>query len=347
MKKILLLSFIFLVSELSLSAQVAPPAEDTSLVKWISFKEAFDLNKKQAKPFLIDIYTGWCGWCKYMMKTTYSNPALASYINSYFYPVKFDAETQDTIEYLGTKYFNPTKEKRSTHQLAIKLLGRSLSYPSTIFMANNFQFSLLSAGYLEVNKIEPLLIYTVENIFKTTAYDDFRKYYELTYPETPTIDTNKIELKWYSLTQALELNKTKPKKILIDIYTNWCNGCRIMNKTTFGNPVIATYLNKNYYLVDFNAELKDTIVFAGQTFVNNGSNGPFHQFAVAALKGNVILPSIIITNENSQIVDAIPYYFTPESLEPIINYFGEDAYKSIKPEDFQKKFSESKNKVQK
>lgn len=350
MKKTFFFSFIFLfVVQLNIKAQVKPTAEDTSLVKWLSFKEAFELNKKQAKPFLIDVYTGWCGWCKYMMKTTYSNPSLAGYINTYFYPVKFDAETHDTIEYLGIKYFNPGKEKRSTHQLAQKLLGQQMSFPSTIFMSNNFQFSLLSSGYLEIKKIEPLLIYTVENVFRTTPYDDFRKYYEMTNPEIPGNDTAKIEVKWYSLKEALELNKKKPKKILIDIYTAWCNSCRVMNKTTFSSPLIGSYLNKNYYLVDFNAEQKDTVVFGGQTFVNSGASGgpPFHQLAIAALKGNVILPSLILINEQSQLLDAIPYYLTPETLEPIIKYFGEDEYKTSKWPDFQSKFVESKKKKEK
>ena len=72
-------------------------AEPPSLVKWMTFKEAFEANKKTPKPFLIDVYTDWCGWCKRMMATTYSNPAIAAYVNQNFYPVKFNAETKDSI----------------------------------------------------------------------------------------------------------------------------------------------------------------------------------------------------------------------------------------------------------
>ncbi|GIV27707.1 MAG: hypothetical protein KatS3mg027_1521 [Bacteroidia bacterium] len=75
--------------------------ESDGLVKWLSFKEAQELNKQAPKPFLVDIYTDWCGWCKVMMRTTYSNPNIAGYINTYFYPVKFNAETKDTIEFDG------------------------------------------------------------------------------------------------------------------------------------------------------------------------------------------------------------------------------------------------------
>src|ERR1700756_3443668 len=99
-----LLLTIWLFCGLCLTAQQnhdATPDTNHGLVKWLTFKEAQEEMKKQPKPLLIDIYTDWCGWCKHMVKTTYSDPNLAGYINTYFYPVQFNAETHDTIEYNG------------------------------------------------------------------------------------------------------------------------------------------------------------------------------------------------------------------------------------------------------
>ena len=93
-KALLLLFFV----TFSLSAQ--QPDKEGSLVKWLTIAEAMEKNKVQPKPIIMDFYTDWCGWCKHMMKTTYADPNLASYINAYFYPVKFDPEGKDTVEYL-------------------------------------------------------------------------------------------------------------------------------------------------------------------------------------------------------------------------------------------------------
>jgi thioredoxin-related protein len=310
------------------------------LVKWMSFKEAQEANKKQAKPFLIDVYTDWCGWCKHMNKTTYSDPGLANYINNFFYPVQFDAETHDTIEYNGTKYWNESKEKKSPHQLAIKLLSGKLSYPSTIFVNNNFQFNLLSQGFLEVRKIEPLLIYTVENVYRTTQYDDFRVNFERTF-----YDTTKIvdEVKWYSMNEALALHKKKPKKILVDVYAGFCNACRVMNKTVYNNKEVAKYINDNFYLVDLNAETKDEIEFKGTKLkAGDVPNFPFHPITLELTRRNLIFPTLSVLNENQEVMDVLPFYMSDQLLLPILHFYGDDKYKTTKWEDFLKAYKEGK-----
>lgn len=321
-------------------AQHQVTEEPPSLVKWLTFEEAFELNKKQPKPFIIDVYTDWCGWCKHMLKTTYSTPDIANYINNWFYPVKFNAETKDTIEYLGTKYFNAGTTAKSTHQLTIKLLGKQLMYPSTIFTNYNTNFTLNSQGYLDSKKIEPLLIYTLENIYKTCAYEDFSANFEKTFYDTTKA---KVELKWHTFNEAITLNKTKPKKIIISAYTSWCNGCRVMNKTTFSDSINVEYVNKNFYLVDFNAESKDTITYNGATYKNTGATGtPFHDLILTLVNNNLALPTTIIMDEKVQPIDVIPQYLSPTAVEPILRFYGTNAYKTDKWEDFSKKFGAKK-----
>jgi len=152
---------------------------------------------------------------------------------------------------------------------------------------------------------------------------------------------------WISLKEAVEKNKKKPKKILIDVYAVWCGPCKRMDAVTFGDPFIADYVNKNFYPVKFNAEGNDTIEFKGNVYVNRNfdptktatRNGT-HEFtmAVAPVNGRVAYPTIVYMDEEFNILQPVQGSLTPEQIEPILSYFGENNYKNMDWAAFQSSF---------
>jgi thioredoxin-related protein len=313
---------------------------EEGLVKWLTIKAAQELNKTQPKPFLIDVYTDWCGWCKHMMKTTYSNPNIAGYINQFFYPIKFNAETKDTIEYNGKIYKPTSPNPKTPHELAIKFLGNSLSYPSTIFVSNNFEYNLLSQGFLEEKKIEPLLVYTVENVFKSTAYEEFATLFNNTFYDTTF---TKGIINSYSIKEIEKLQKKKTKKILVNIYAGFCNSCKVQNATTLKDTSISNYINKHFYLINFDAESNDTIMFRGEKCYKNLLNGyPLNTFALRATNNRLQFPSIAVLDDKQNTLDALNAYLTPKTLLPILKYYAEDKYKTISWPEYIKAYQEQK-----
>src|SRR6266542_6018061 len=85
-----------------------------SKAKWYTLKEAMELQKKQPRKILIDIYTDWCGWCKKMDAETFTNPVIVDYLNAHFYPVKFNAEGSDSVIFANHRFINENKGQRST-----------------------------------------------------------------------------------------------------------------------------------------------------------------------------------------------------------------------------------------
>ena len=315
--------------------------EKDGLVNWLSIKEAQKKNKEVQKPFIIDIYTDWCGWCKHMMKTTYSNAGIANYINSNFYPVKFDAETKDTIEYNGKIYKPTSKEPKTPHELAIKFLGTSLSYPSTMFVTNNFEYNLLSQGFIEDKKIEPLLIFMVENAWRNSVYDEFNKHFNRTF-----IDTNyvKTPVKIYSVSELEKLQKKKPKKVLVNINADFCNTGRVMTQTTFVDTLIASYINKYFYLVNIYAASNDTIIFKNEKYFKVLTNNfPLHSLALKFSNNKLSLPTLCLLDENLNTIDALNFYQSPERIKPILAYIGSNSYKTKTFNDFMQEYTKPKN----
>jgi thioredoxin-related protein len=149
---------------------------------------------------------------------------------------------------------------------------------------------------------------------------------------------------WISIEEAEKLIKQEPKKIMVDVFTDWCGWCKKMDRETFSHPVIARYINDNYYAVKLDAEGKKEITFNGTTykFVAQGSRG-YHELAASLLSGKMSYPSIAYLNENLQLLGAVPGYMTAISIEPLLNYIAENKFTSQSLEEYQKTFQSKLN----
>lgn len=142
-----------------------------------------------------------------------------------------------------------------------------------------------------------------------------------------------------TIEEAEAAAQKEPRKIVIDVYTDWCGWCKKMDKDTFQNEKIAEYVNEHYYAVKFNAEQKDSIVFQGQTFkfVPQGRRG-YHELAAALLNGRMSYPNIVYLDEDLKMIQPIPGYMAPQQFEEVIKFIGGDHYKTTPFETYKKTF---------
>lgn len=135
------------------------------------------------------------------------------------------------------------------------------------------------------------------------------------------------EIKWLTMQEALKLQDSIPKTILIDMYTNWCGWCKKMDAETFHNPDIAAYVNQYFYPVKFNAECFDTIIYKGKTYTNSGSgNRSTHDLAIELLYGRLSYPTIVYIDSDGK-VNPVPGYMGVNDIEAILVYFSENINK--------------------
>ena len=85
-----------------------------------------------------------------------------------------------------------------------------------------------------------------------------------------TSATDAGPIQWMTWDEAVAASKESPKKILVDVYTDWCGYCKKMDKGTFTDVDLAKYINENFSAVKLDAEQKDYIrlFYDGMTFDN-------------------------------------------------------------------------------
>ncbi|MBR9852972.1 MAG: DUF255 domain-containing protein [Algicola sp.] len=138
------------------------------------------------------------------------------------------------------------------------------------------------------------------------------------------------EINWISWDEAVRLSKTdaSPKKIFVDVYTDWCGWCKKMDKNTFQNPEVSKYMQDNFYMVKMDAEGKDPIEYQGKTFkyIPSGRRG-YHELAAALLQGRMSYPTVVFLDEKLNMLSPVPGYQQVEPFMQIAKYFGENIYK--------------------
>lgn len=132
---------------------------------------------------------------------------------------------------------------------------------------------------------------------------------------------------WVTMEDAERLAKKKNKKILVDVYTDWCGWCKIMEKNTYRKKRIIQYLNENFYAVRLDAEDRDSVKLMGRTYYFL-EHARVSELAYSLLDGNMEYPSTVFLDDRLNLLTIIPGNITPEKMEVLLHYFVEDAYKT-------------------
>lgn len=64
------------------------------VINWRSYEEGLVLGKAEKKKVFLHFYADWCVYCGKMAKETFQDPAVISYLNSNFIPVRVDTDQE-------------------------------------------------------------------------------------------------------------------------------------------------------------------------------------------------------------------------------------------------------------
>jgi thioredoxin-related protein len=144
-------------------------------------------------------------------------------------------------------------------------------------------------------------------------------------------------INWMSIEEAA--GKKKPRKVVIDVYTDWCGWCKKMDKTTFADEKVAKYVNDKFYAVKLDAESKEPITLNGKTYKYN-PQAKAHELALELLQGRMSYPTTVYLDEKFNTIQVQPGYLEAPVFNKLNHFFGENAYQNQSWSDFEKSFSQ-------
>ncbi len=144
---------------------------------------------------------------------------------------------------------------------------------------------------------------------------------------TLKIQDNK-ELKWLSFSEGLKIAKAEKKKVLIDVYTNWCEWCKKMDEEVYANSAVKKYISSKFVLVKLNAESEAKHTFEGREY---------SEMELAYIFGVEGFPTTIFIREDMQPITAVPGYFPADVFMKILTFIGDDYYLKMSFEDYLEK----------
>lgn len=173
MKKNFFPVYLLILAVLIMSAFPVSQTKHPVSVKWLTWEDAYELNKQQPKKILVNVYTNWDIWSKHLDKNTYSDTEIVKYLNENMYCVKLDAEMTKPIEFNGHKFEFIKKGEKGVHALAYSLLDGNLSYPSNVYLTEKYERILNSPGYKTPSKMMAELKFVAEEVYKNKSFDDY------------------------------------------------------------------------------------------------------------------------------------------------------------------------------
>ena len=77
-----------------LSIGAVGDAAAVEVINWRSYEEGLVVSKVEKKKVFLHFYADWCVFCGKMAKETFQNPAVISYLNNNFIPVRVNTDKE-------------------------------------------------------------------------------------------------------------------------------------------------------------------------------------------------------------------------------------------------------------
>lgn len=145
----------------------------------------------------------------------------------------------------------------------------------------------------------------------------------------------KPKIKWLTFLEMETMYANNPKPIIIDMYTNWCGWCKVMDRVTYKNSKVANYINEHFYAIKMDAESAEVFKLNGKEYTYNKENR-INNLAIYLSRGRLEFPNTIFLSALDAEPAPLSGYMKPKEIEAPLKYFAQKKNMEMSFEDFDK-----------
>ncbi len=139
------------------------------------------------------------------------------------------------------------------------------------------------------------------------------------------MDSEPTPFSWVSMEEAQHNAQSDGKKILINVYTDWCEYCKKMDATVYKDSLIRASIAEYYHSVRLNADSDETVLFNGIEI---------SQYELARQMGIRSYPTILFLDNKGDLILQINGFMPITDFRNMITFIGEDIFQKTDFHEF-------------
>jgi len=128
---------------------------------------------------------------------------------------------------------------------------------------------------------------------------------------------------------ALKKAASENKRVVVDVYTDWCGWCKKMDAEAYSDTEVRKLLDENFILVKLNAEGKNKLTYNGRQYTEEELS---YFFDVFSFPTTIFLEpdgKLITFSYDSYPMKNVPGYVKTEEFKKLLIYFRDGKYKDV------------------
>lgn len=101
-------------------------------------------------------------------------------------------------------------------------------------------------------------------------------------PDRLEINNEQQGFKWHNMSEGYKMAIKEKKMILVDVYTDWCGWCKVMDAKTYSDESVINKIGAHFVAVKFNPEISAEHIIGSDTlssaqllsYLNRGKHMP-------------------------------------------------------------------------